>query len=396
MKKLYFYLPFFLFSHFGLGQGLADSLTIKLKKIQDFGYLPGFAVSIVSDKGVHYQQGFGYADIETQKPFTVNSLQNIGSISKTLTGIAIMKLVEEGKLSLDTPINDFLPLNLYNPYFPKIPITIRHLATHTATFRDPHDYERTYLFLQNINIPKEDLPKEYRKLVNLYNNNSPMPVDQFITNLVHPLGKWYSKKNFIRKRPGSTYEYSNIGAVIAGYIIERITKKSYQEYTKELILKKFKMNQSGWKHSEVEMSEFVSLYLSNNQKIPPYSLITYADGGLITSVSDLSIYFSEMIKAYKHGNSEILKANNIKAMMDAAFISDSKKSGIFWSINGKGEYGHSGGDPGIMTFMMFNPNSGIGRIIFTNKLDDEGNGYNQLVYIWKTLEEYMQHITEQN
>jgi CubicO group peptidase (beta-lactamase class C family) len=154
-------------------------------------------------------------------------------------------------------------------------------------------------------------------------------------------------------------------------------------------MKPLGMNQSAWEHCDIDMNQFVSLYLSGNQKIPHYSLISYADGGLITNVNDLAIFFSEMIKGYNKGGAKILKNESFKKMMDAAFVSDQKNYGIFWSINGKGEYGHSGGDPGIMTFMMFDPKSGLGRIIFTNKIDQAGNGMNQLVYIWKTLEEYM-------
>ena len=111
-----------------------DSLTTKLQSIQDLGYLPGFAVAIVNSEGVLYQKGFGHSDIETSKPFTVHSLQNIGSISKTLTGISLMQLQEQGKLSLDTPINDILPFKIVNPHCPDIPITIKHLASHTFLY----------------------------------------------------------------------------------------------------------------------------------------------------------------------------------------------------------------------------------------------------------------------
>lgn len=376
----------------GLAQNPSDSLTAKLNKIQELGFLPGFAVAIVSEKGVHYQKGFGYSDIESKKPFTPNSLQNIGSISKTFTGIALMKLIEEKKLTLDTPINDILPLKIHNPYYPKMPITIRHLVTHTATFNDPFDYERTYLFSEKIDLPEKRIPKELRKYIALYNTNTPMPVEQFIESMMHPFGQYYRKRNFLKKKPGSTYEYSNMGAAVAGYIVELVTGKDYTEYTREIILSPLQMNQSGWFHNEVDMDNFVSLYLSNNEKIPPYSLITYADGGLITSVHDLSLFFSEMIKGYEDGGARILSDASFKTMMDPLFISKERSSGVFWAINGKGEYGHSGGDPGIMTYMIFDPETGLGRIVFTNKFDDEGNGINQVVYIWKTLEEFMPEI----
>lgn len=218
-----------------------------------------------------------------------------------------------------------------------------------------------------------------------------MTVIDFIENMIHPLGKWYSKKNFSRKKPGTEYNYSNMGAAIAGYIIEQVSGKTYMEYTKEMILNPLKMDNSGWGHDTIDMSKFVSLYLSNNKKIPHYSLISYADGGLITSVNDMALYFSEIIKGYNGGVSELLTSDSFQKMMNQVAVTEEKETGLFWQKIGKTHIGHTGGDPGIMTFMTFDPETGYGYIIFTNKSDGEGDGYNQLVYTWKTLQEYLEN-----
>jgi CubicO group peptidase (beta-lactamase class C family) len=367
----------------------AETLTTKLQKIQDIGFLPGYAVAVVTADGVIYQKGFGYADTESKTPFTINSLQNVGSISKTLTGVSLMKLVEEGKLSLDTPINDFLPSNIYNPYHSDVPIIIKHLATHTSSIIDPEDYERTYLFSERIALVNNEIPEDLKVFIPQYNNNISMSVIDFIENMIHPLGKWYSKKNFSRKKPGTEYNYSNMGAAIAGYIIEQVSGKTYMEYTKEIILEPLKMKNSGWNHDDIDMSQFVSLYLSNNKEIPHYSLISYADGGLITSVNDMALYFSEMIKGYNGESSKVISHDSYQQMMHQAPVSKEKNTGIFWQKVGRTHIGHTGGDPGIMTFMTFDPDTGYGYIVFTNKFDPDGDGYNQLVYTWKTLQEYM-------
>ena len=149
------------------------------------------------------------------------------------------------------------------------------------------------------------------------------------------------------------------------------------------------MKNSGWNHNDIDMSQFVSLYLSNNKKIPHYSLISYADGGLITSVSDMAVYFSEIIKGYNGGNSKILKSDSFQKMITLTSVTKEKTSGIFWQKIGKTHIGHTGGDPGIMTFMTFDPATDFGYIILTNKFDPDGDGYNQLVYTWKTLQDYI-------
>ncbi|MBP6155168.1 MAG: serine hydrolase, partial [Chitinophagales bacterium] len=93
----------------------------------------GFAVSVVNNKKILYKNGFGYADISSNKNYTVKTIQNVASISKTLVGIALLKAQELGKLDIDDPINKYLPFTVYNPYYPNTEITIRQLATHTSS-----------------------------------------------------------------------------------------------------------------------------------------------------------------------------------------------------------------------------------------------------------------------
>ena len=127
-------------------QDKAKELDTKLTEIAEKGHLPGFGVAIVSKDKTLYQKGYGYADLANKKPYTKNTVQNIGSVSKTFIGVSLMKLVERGKLILMTRISDILPFKITNPYYPESPITIRQLATHTSTLKDTDYYQKTYLF----------------------------------------------------------------------------------------------------------------------------------------------------------------------------------------------------------------------------------------------------------
>ena len=88
-------------------QTASENLSSQLEEIAKQSDLPGFAVALVSKDKVLYQKGFGFANLEDQIAFTEHTLMNIGSITKTLISVALMKLVEEGKLSLDDEINQF-------------------------------------------------------------------------------------------------------------------------------------------------------------------------------------------------------------------------------------------------------------------------------------------------
>src|SRR5688572_26882646 len=96
----------------------------------------GVGAAIIIDNKVVWSKGYGYADKESKLPFTVNTIMNIGSISKTFTGVCLMKAVEEKKLSLDEDINKYLPFKVVNPFFPNEKITLRQIATHTSSLTD--------------------------------------------------------------------------------------------------------------------------------------------------------------------------------------------------------------------------------------------------------------------
>jgi CubicO group peptidase (beta-lactamase class C family) len=144
-------------------QDTNDSITIGLTKLSKNSNLIGFAVAIVDKDSVVYANGFGYADLETKTPYTVNTIQPIASISKTLLGVALMKAQEMGKLNLSDNIKDYLPFKIYNPNFPNKKITIQQLANHTSSIIDGDQYDRAYIFKNPIPPFYTNLPSEINK-----------------------------------------------------------------------------------------------------------------------------------------------------------------------------------------------------------------------------------------
>ena len=99
-------------------QNYSDTLDIELSNIFSESQLPGFGVSIVNNDSVLYQKGFGFANKEKQIPYTVNTIQPIASVSKTLIAVSVMKAIEEGYFTLETDINNILPFRVENPNYP--------------------------------------------------------------------------------------------------------------------------------------------------------------------------------------------------------------------------------------------------------------------------------------
>lgn len=320
--------------------------------------LVGLGAAIIIDKKVVWAKGYGYADKENKKPFTPNTIMNIASISKTITGVCLMKAVEDKKLSLDDDINKYLPFKVINPNFPNEKITLRNLATHTSgiTDREPI-YDSTYY----------------------YGGDSPVPLGQFLKDYFDPAGKFYSKNNFLDKKPGSYREYSNIAAGMAGYIVERATGKKLNEYSRQYIFKPLKMNSTGWFLSEINVADHAKLYAKQGdtlKNIKLYGGATYPDGGVRTSVSDLSHFFIALLNDGEYNGVSMLKKQSVAEMLRFQYTAANKpenvqlnkiNSGIFWATKlGATRIGHNGSDPGVRTFMLADLSKEVGVILFTN------------------------------
>ncbi len=379
------------FSFIVNAQEVKDSLDNALTSIAEKKILPGFATVIIRDGDVKYAEAFGWADIEDKKQYAVSSLQNIGSVSKTFIGVSLMKAEELGILDLDDPINKYLPYTINHPRHKK-EITIRHLATHTASLNDPDEYETAYIFDQKIELDLESIPVDWHDYVKLYNTNKRMPLDDFVKQIYVPGGKYYSKKNFVKKKPGKKYRYSNIGAGIAARIIEIASGLSFEAFTKEHIFDPIGMSNTSWELSKIDLENKVTPYITYDIAIPHYSLITFADGGLITSVEDLSLYIVEMMKCYE-GNGTVLSQEQCREMMKPYLPSKKNKYGIFWEISNSGlSIGHNGGDPGTVTNMYFMPTNGVAKILFANLMPTDQATGEAFGEVWKTLYTYQDRI----
>jgi CubicO group peptidase (beta-lactamase class C family) len=371
---------------------IAIKLTEELEKIYAREYINGFSVAIVNQDGTLYEKGFGYSDIKASKKYTNNTVQNIASISKTFIGIALLKAQELEKLNLDDPINKHLSFNVNNPYFPNEQITIRQLATHTSSIKDPSRYEK------NGYILKEKENKEAKVNSNFRSPDEKLVLGEFLKNILSTEGKWYKKKNFLKTKPGEIFEYSNVAAGLAALVIEKATNQSFNEFTNEHILTPLGMSNSGWSFTEVDFTKHSKLYKDKETELALYQLVNYPDGGLITSSADLGKYLTELI-AGNNGNGSVLNKQSYEELFrpqltdknynerNESAYNDEYNMGVFMGISAQGQIGHTGGDPGVVTHMFFNTETKIGKLLIVNT-DLKKEGIKEFIDIWKKLEEY--------
>jgi len=333
-----------------------DSLNNILKGYNKLNNLPGFVVSVFDKDKILYSNGFGVINLKSRKPYTAQTVQGIASISKTFIATALMKVVDQGLVELDDSINKYLPYKITNLTYPDTPITIRHLATHTSSFDDPNGGKGN-IFSEK--LKKENWRSIWHLIIDGYNTNVDIPMHVFLKDV------FSNEENFMNKRPGTYYEYSNYGSALLAHILEIVTKTDYKTYTKKEIFEPLGMNSTGWNFNEVDTVNHITYYNDNYKPIPKYSIITYPDGGLYTNVTDLTKYMQEIMKGYYEEGS-LLETSSFKEMLSSQSKLIETKTGLFWDLDQSCCIGHGGNDFGIATMMYFDIRDGIGRIVFTN------------------------------
>lgn len=356
------------------GQSRFDTLTKSLQGVYQRDSLPGLSVVLVNEKKIIYQQSFGYADIEQQIKYSTKSIQTIGSVSKTFAAIALMKAVELGYFDLDTEINMILPFKVVNPNAPDSQITVRQLANHTsgivdnlALFYDTYQFDTTLAGCS---------PVAYAKLKKLGFNQriNDCSLARFLYDYLSEKGQYYTKQNFGLDAAGRSSSYSNIGSALAAYLVEIKSGMSYADFTRRYILRPLHMRHSSWFLDAKRLKRYARPYDDTFLSLPFYHLITYPDGGLRTNTADLSKYLMALLQGYQ-GKEKLLKKGSYTTMFTPQFSNESppkgirltnRNKGIFWNLYVNGTIGHDGDDPGVSSFLFFNPRTGLGGVFLSN------------------------------
>ena len=273
--------------------------------------IPGLSIALVRGDEVIYARGFGFRDLNRGIPATPGTVYGIGSITKSFTAIAVMRLVEEGKLSLDDPIDEYVPLKLR----PKgEPVTIHHLLTHTS------------------GIPALAYAEAFiRGSLGLSGTWLPLASPEDVIAFMRGSDSW------AEARPGERFFYLNEGYVLLGYIISKLTGASYEDYVRKHILEPLGMRRTYFSEEEVRRDPDVAVpYIVDRDGRHVESRFPYgitSDGGLLSNALDMSRYISMLINRGELGDARILSKESLE-LMERGYAS------VPWRIFGDESYGY--------------------------------------------------------
>ncbi|HNP34721.1 MAG TPA: serine hydrolase domain-containing protein [Woeseiaceae bacterium] len=292
---------------------------------------PSGTVAIAKDGELIFAKGYGFEDIAEQKPVDpYTTLFRPGSVSKLFTWVAVMQLVEQGRLDLDTDVNTYLKEVHIKETF-DAPITLRHILTHTAGFEDGGF---GYLI---INDPANAIP--LREAMKRYQPERVNP-------------------------PGIQTAYSNYATSLAGLIVENLSGEPFSEYVKKHILEPLGMEHSSF---EEPLPEGLREHMAKSYTAEggayvekPFEIISnFAPAGALSATSvDMLRFAQAMLNGGELDGNRILSAATVEQTLTRNFSQDDRLMGMLLGFyetdyNGSRIIGHGGDTQWFHSFLGF-------------------------------------------
>ena len=307
------------------------------------------AIAVIDSGKVVHLSANGFRDLENKLKATINTPFHIASVSKTVTNLAIFKLVESGKIDLNADINKYLPFEVKNPYYPNDKITVRELLNHRSGIKD--DYE---IYEPHWNIP---------------NGDPTLELADFLRDYLKVDGKLYKKEHFESNSKYKSFSYSNTGVAVLGLIVEYVSGMKYEEFCQQNVFKPIGMINTSWFLKNLDSSQVAKTYVyqdSMGLKFKGHNgYPDYPGGQLRTSISDFSLLLAGYLNS--ENSNFILDAKTVGQITP---IPQTSHEGFYtWfltSMNDNLYYTHNGGDTGVRTVAIIDVNKKNGIVIFAN------------------------------
>lgn len=336
---------------------MSSRLSHYLEKLVSRGKTPGISYAWFSSDEVITSYRAGYADVQNRKEITESTSFNAYSVTKTFTAIAVLQLVEEGKMHLNEPVKKFLSSFPYSET-----ITVRNLLTHTS------------------GIP------------------NPVPLSWIHLNDEHELfdsgaffKKVFDRNSKLKSPPGKVFHYSNLNYILLGQMIEAVAAEKYESFIRRRILNAidpegawlgFNIKRSG--HAKgyhkrwSAMNAALGLFINRSKFIgkPEGNWVPFhftlvngtAYGGLVGTVNGLVKYVQELLK----DSCRFVSSDGKKNLFSENKTTQGKPTGMCLSwftdkLNGKTFYCHAGGGGGYYCEVRIYPQLNKGSVVMLNR-----------------------------
>lgn len=303
--------------------------------------LPAIAIALVDNQEIVWQKGFGYADPKAKTPPNENTIYRVGSVSKLFTDIAVMQLVEQGKLDLDAPVTRYIPeFRPRNPFGKAI--TLRQLMSH-----------------------RSGLVRETP--IGSYFDPTPPSLAQTIASL---------NKTTLVYAPETRTKYSNAAIATVGYVLERTQKTPFAKYLKHSVLDVLGMRDSNFEPTpEIKKNLAKAQMWTLDGRVfdaPTFELGIAPAGCMYTTLADLSRFMGALFAGGEGKNGRMLKRETLEQMWTPQTDAQGNKTpyGIGFglgNLDGHRRVGHGGAIYGFATTLAALPDDRLGVVVVATK-----------------------------
>lgn len=316
--------------------------------------VPGVKIAVV-DGDKLWEKEYGFADKSAGKTVAANTIFQVGSVSKMVAAWGAMKLVDQGKIDLDAPVEKYLTRwHLPESRYGSDGVTLRRILSHTAGL-SLHGYAGA--------VPS-------RKPVSLEESLS---------------GKTYGAGDVrIIYEPGSRFQYSGGGYTLLQLIIEEVSGMPFEKYMEQEVLKPLGMNNSAFEWKDEFAPDMAKAYGVLGQALPNYLFAEKAAAGLFTTAADLARFEMAVMNMPpgKKAGRDVLKPETVALMLK-------KVPNTNWGLgyqmidmpNGETAVGHAGANRGWRAQVVELPDKRQGLVVLTNS-DMGDNIINEIASLW--------------
>lgn len=306
-------------------------------------HVPGATYAVFNRDGIVLSDTLGLANAQTGAKTTAATLFRVGSITKSVTAVAVMQLIEQGRFTLQTPVSQLLPTApLVNMHDATDPVRVVHLLTHTAGLDDLH--------------PKAFFASEERRGQHL------------ASSIAHP------ESLTVRWRPGTYQGYSNTGYNLLGAVLEAHYRQPWDEIVKRQVLQPLGMHRTVALASVAMGGEHARGHTGGAMRLTSMPLdLTQAHGALWSTADDMSrlgrFFLTEGASApgvLKRGSIQAMQRTQASAGAAAGLVHGNGLGLRSRVVDGERWQGHSGGVMGAMASMHYHGEQGMGYVIMLN------------------------------
>ena len=319
--------------------GSIDELRVRIAEVLEREHIAGASVALVGRDGPIYVGGIGLRDRASGAPMTANTAFRVGSLSKTVIALGVMRLVDQGKLDVDRPLRELVPdLEIDNPWEAVAPVTLAECLEHTAGFDDIRFNE-------------------------IFTDDEGLPVRDALA--LNP------RSRRVRWRPGTRHAYSNVGYTVAARAIEVASGEPFDVYLRREILAPLGITDADFRRTDELAPRLASGYMDDDDPIVFRPFAHRPAGSLLASADDLA----KLVHFW------LVRGEGYPPIVSAAGLARIERSGTLPYPHLDSDYGfanygdvmhpvlargHDGGMPGFHASFRYFSSLGVGYALLLN------------------------------